>query len=114
MSRASPRRNRPCARKCGSRSALAQRVAATFGGRCRIVADALAAAPDVVLFAGDPARVLAVRQALAASDGPLVPVLCVDANSSGDLLRLVWERTLTINTAASGGNATLLSLTESE
>jgi RHH-type proline utilization regulon transcriptional repressor/proline dehydrogenase/delta 1-pyrroline-5-carboxylate dehydrogenase len=95
-----------------SRSALAQQIAAPFGGRCRVVADALAAAPDAVLFAGAEARQLEIRQILAASDGPLVPVLCVDSDASGDLLRLVWERTLTINTAASGGNATLLSLAE--
>ena len=81
-------------------------------GRCRIVADALSGAPDAVLFAGSEARALEIRQALAASDGPIVPVLHVDTERPADTLRLVWERTLTINTTASGGNASLLSLAE--
>jgi RHH-type transcriptional regulator, proline utilization regulon repressor / proline dehydrogenase / delta 1-pyrroline-5-carboxylate dehydrogenase len=97
-----------------SRSAVAERVASALGERCRIVADALAAAPDAVLFAGSPERARAIRQALAASDGPIVPMLTVDAERPGDAMRLVWERTLTINTTASGGNATLLSLAEAE
>jgi RHH-type proline utilization regulon transcriptional repressor/proline dehydrogenase/delta 1-pyrroline-5-carboxylate dehydrogenase len=95
-----------------SRSAPAERVAAALGERCRIVADALAAAPDAILFAGSPDRAVAIRQALAASDGPIVPLLTVDVDRPGDALRLAWERTVTINTTASGGNATLLSLAE--
>jgi delta 1-pyrroline-5-carboxylate dehydrogenase len=39
-------------------------------------------------------------------------MLIVDAQHPGDPMRLVWERTLTINTTASGGNASLLSLAE--
>ncbi len=96
-----------------SRSALAERIAATFDGRCRIVADALAGAPDAVLFAGAEERALAIRQAFAESDGPIVPVLRVDADRPGDAMRLVRECTVTINTTASGGNAMLLSLSES-
>jgi len=95
-----------------SRSALAERVAGDLGGRCRIVPDALAAAPDAVLFDGTEARALAIRQTLAASDGPIVPVLYVALDGEGDPMRLVRECTLTINTTASGGNATLLSLAE--
>ena len=75
--------------------------------------DALTAAPDAVLFAGTEERALAVRQALAASNGPIVPMLYVDLDRDGDPMRLVRESTLTINTTASGGNATLLSLAES-
>jgi len=97
-----------------SRSALAQKVATAFDGRCRIVDDALATAPDAVLFAGADERALAIRQALAASDGPIVPLLHVDAEQPGEAMRLVRECTVTVNTTASGGNATLLSLSESE
>jgi delta 1-pyrroline-5-carboxylate dehydrogenase len=39
-------------------------------------------------------------------------MLYVDAKRPGDALRLVCERTVTINTTASGGNASLLSLGE--
>jgi RHH-type proline utilization regulon transcriptional repressor/proline dehydrogenase/delta 1-pyrroline-5-carboxylate dehydrogenase len=94
------------------RSAVAERVAATFGGRCRLVADALLAAPDAILFAGGEAREREIRHALAASEGPIVPMLYVDGKRPGDAMRLVVERTLTINTTASGGNASLLSLAE--
>ena len=97
-----------------SRSAVAERVAAAAGGRCRIVPDALEAAPDAVLFAGAAQRAQEIRQALAARDGPIVPMLHVDRDRPGEPMRLVWERTLTINTTASGGNASLLSLAESE
>ncbi len=97
-----------------SRSAMAERVAAAMGGRCLIVDDALSAAPDAVLFAGAEQRALAIRQALADSDGPIVPLLRVDADRPGETMRLVRECTLTVNTTASGGNATLLSLSDSE
>jgi RHH-type proline utilization regulon transcriptional repressor/proline dehydrogenase/delta 1-pyrroline-5-carboxylate dehydrogenase len=95
-----------------TRSAAAERVAAAFGGHCRIVADALAAAPDAMLFAGGDIRAREIRQALAASEGPIVPMLYVDGEHPGDVMRLVCERTITINTTASGGNASLLSLAE--
>jgi RHH-type proline utilization regulon transcriptional repressor/proline dehydrogenase/delta 1-pyrroline-5-carboxylate dehydrogenase len=95
-----------------TRSPLTERVAADTSGRCEIVADALAAAPDAVLFAGGEEHALEIRQALAAADGPIVPMLIVDEHYPGDPMRLVSERTLTINTTASGGNASLLSLAE--
>ncbi len=97
-----------------TRSPLTQTVAADCEGRCKLVADALAAAPDAVLFAGGEARARAIRQALAAADGPIVPMLVVDQHHEGDPMRLVWERSLTINTTASGGNASLLSLAEDD
>lgn len=95
------------------RSPAAERLATEFGECCRMVTDALAAAPDAVLFAGDAKRALEIRQALAAREGPLVPMLYVDAHRPGDPMRLLRERTLTVNTTASGGNASLLSLAES-
>jgi RHH-type proline utilization regulon transcriptional repressor/proline dehydrogenase/delta 1-pyrroline-5-carboxylate dehydrogenase len=72
----------------------------------------VAADPDAVLFAGSDARALEIRQALAAREGPIVPLLRVDSTHPGDPMRLVRERTVTINTTASGGNASLLSLAE--
>ncbi len=95
-----------------ARSDPAERIAAQAGGRCEIVTDALTSAPDVILFAGSDERALELRQMLADREGPIVPLLRVDANRPGDPLRLVCERTLTINTTASGGNASLLSLSE--
>ena len=95
-----------------TRSPLTQAIAADCEGRWKLVADALAAAPDAVLFAGGEERARAIRQALAAADGPIVPMLMVDQHHPGDPMRLVCERSLTINTTASGGNASLLSLAE--
>jgi len=66
-----------------------------------------------VLVAGAADRVQALRVGVAARDGPLVPVVAAGPDGY-DLWRLVSERTLTVNTTASGGNASLLSLAEEE
>jgi len=96
------------------------------GTAVEVAADPLAARPDAVLVDAAPERVAAIRTALAQGTGPLVPVLERSTADSAtarpgeplrrsyDTLRLVAERTLTINTTASGGNASLLSLEESE
>jgi RHH-type proline utilization regulon transcriptional repressor/proline dehydrogenase/delta 1-pyrroline-5-carboxylate dehydrogenase len=76
------------------------------------VDDPLAAAPDVALFGHDLERAHELRRRLAESDGPIVPLVGADAAGRYDASRLVTERTVTINTTASGGNASLLSLTE--
>ena len=95
------------------RTAAGERVRGVVGPMCELVDDVLAAAPDAVLVAGSTADVRALRIAVAAGDGPLVPV--VAAGPAGyDPWRLVAERTLTVNTTASGGNASLLSLAEEE
>jgi RHH-type proline utilization regulon transcriptional repressor/proline dehydrogenase/delta 1-pyrroline-5-carboxylate dehydrogenase len=94
------------------RSALAERLAEQAGARCEIAPDPLAADPDAVLFAGGPDRALEIRQTLAEREGPIVPLLIVDGEREADPLRLLRERTLTVNTTASGGNASLLSLAE--
>jgi RHH-type proline utilization regulon transcriptional repressor/proline dehydrogenase/delta 1-pyrroline-5-carboxylate dehydrogenase len=94
-------------------SAAAGPVCAETGGACAMVADPLAAAPDALLFAGADDDAAALRKELAAQDGPLVPLL-VAHDGAYDAMRLVSERTVTINTTASGGNASLLSLEEEE
>jgi RHH-type proline utilization regulon transcriptional repressor/proline dehydrogenase/delta 1-pyrroline-5-carboxylate dehydrogenase len=68
---------------------------------------------DVVLFAGSRESLAAVRVRLAGHDGPIVPVV-VSRDGTYDRMRIVTEQTSTINTTASGGNASLLSLEESE
>ncbi|MBF9035568.1 hypothetical protein HKCCE2091_15075, partial [Rhodobacterales bacterium HKCCE2091] len=63
------------------------------------------AAPlDAVIWWGDAETARALRIALAARDGALVP-LVTEADPAP---RLVLERHLCIDTTASGGNATLL------
>ena len=89
-----------------------RRRASRLGVPCELVADVLAAPLDAVLFAGSEERARQARLALAAREGPIVPLIRVDAQHPGDPLRLLSERTISINTAASGGNASLLSLME--
>jgi RHH-type transcriptional regulator, proline utilization regulon repressor / proline dehydrogenase / delta 1-pyrroline-5-carboxylate dehydrogenase len=88
------------------------RAASQSGVRCEFVDDPIGAKPDVVLFAGSEERARELRQVLVRQDGPIVPIVRVDADHPGDPLRLLSERSLSINTTASGGNASLLSLSE--
>ncbi|MGQ7844279.1 bifunctional proline dehydrogenase/L-glutamate gamma-semialdehyde dehydrogenase PutA [Granulosicoccus sp. 3-233] len=55
----------------------------------------------------DPAVLLAIRQQLAASNGPLLPLV----NSVDDSSRFLLERHICIDTTAAGGNASLLGST---
>jgi RHH-type proline utilization regulon transcriptional repressor/proline dehydrogenase/delta 1-pyrroline-5-carboxylate dehydrogenase len=57
-------------------------------------------------------RLRKVRAELAESPQAIVPIVISTGNGEGDWMRLVVERTLTVNTAAAGGNAALLSLSE--
>jgi RHH-type proline utilization regulon transcriptional repressor/proline dehydrogenase/delta 1-pyrroline-5-carboxylate dehydrogenase len=78
-----------------------------------VAVDAVQPRPDAVLFAGTAEEAARLRIDLASGDGPIVPV--IERRDGGyDSTRLVVERTLTINTTASGGNASLLSLEEGE
>jgi RHH-type proline utilization regulon transcriptional repressor/proline dehydrogenase/delta 1-pyrroline-5-carboxylate dehydrogenase len=95
-----------------ARSGAGERLCADYGARCAVVDDPLAALPDAVLAACDAQSARAIRSRLAERDGPIVPVIYPDRSGHYDALRLVRERTLTINTTASGGNASLLSLDE--
>ena len=66
-----------------------------------------------LLFAGSAEDAARLRTDLASDEGPIVPV--IERRDGGyDATRLVAERTLTVNTTASGGNASLLSLEEGE
>jgi RHH-type transcriptional regulator, proline utilization regulon repressor / proline dehydrogenase / delta 1-pyrroline-5-carboxylate dehydrogenase len=60
----------------------------------------------VAAVCATPALAPAVHRALAARCGAIVPL--IDGPAAGELYRLVAEQTLTVNTAAAGGNAALL------
>ncbi len=92
-------------------TAAGRQVLAMRDIRAELVADPIAAGPDVVLFAGSADAAHALRQKLAALPGALVPMISAK-DGAYDAARLVSERTITINTTASGGNASLLSLAE--
>ena len=61
-----------------------------------------------LLFDGPDAEADEWRRKLAARDGPIVPL--VRPHPRYDLTRLVVERCVSINTAAAGGNASLLAI----
>ncbi|MBI4725089.1 MAG: trifunctional transcriptional regulator/proline dehydrogenase/L-glutamate gamma-semialdehyde dehydrogenase, partial [Rhodomicrobium sp.] len=65
------------------------------------------AAFDAVMVS-DQARVGEVLRALAARPGPIVQAVCGSPEFS--LFRLVKEKTISINTAAAGGNASLMTI----
>ncbi len=69
------------------------------------------AACVAVLAEGEAEALAAIRRELAARDGALVPVIGPDpASGRYPLHRLCGERVLTVNTAAAGGNAALMTL----
>ncbi|AYH29572.1 trifunctional transcriptional regulator/proline dehydrogenase/L-glutamate gamma-semialdehyde dehydrogenase [Pectobacterium parmentieri] len=64
-----------------------------------------------VIYHGDADRLRQISEALAERDGPVIPLL---GYAQGDihvqLERLLSERSLSINTAAAGGNASLMTI----
>jgi RHH-type proline utilization regulon transcriptional repressor/proline dehydrogenase/delta 1-pyrroline-5-carboxylate dehydrogenase len=67
---------------------------------------------DVVLLDPDFPGARDIRRRLSRAAGKIVPILLPDPAGHYDWHRLVIERTVTINTAAAGGNTALLSLSE--
>ena len=66
---------------------------------------------DAVLHAGPEDSLRAVLSSLAARRGPIVGVTQLDAAGAEIALeRLVIERSLSVNTAAAGGNASLMTI----
>ena len=95
------------------RDAAASRVRASLGDARVVVADELdPSAVDAVLLDVDENDARRVRGVFAAAPGRIVPIIVPDADGRYDWTRLVVERTVTVNTAAAGGNAALLSLAE--
>ena len=66
---------------------------------------------DAVLFAGDADRLAALRRQVAERPGIILPVVTEAELTQGiGLERLMVERSLSINTAAAGGNASLMTI----
>ncbi|WP_408642941.1 trifunctional transcriptional regulator/proline dehydrogenase/L-glutamate gamma-semialdehyde dehydrogenase [Acidovorax bellezanensis] len=66
---------------------------------------------DVALHQGSPADLLATAALLARRDGPIVNLRCFAPGSAGAPLEaLVMERAVSTNTAAAGGNASLMTI----
>ncbi|HEY5301884.1 MAG TPA: aldehyde dehydrogenase family protein, partial [Acetobacteraceae bacterium] len=88
-------------------AALSRQMRAVLatGNRVLVDADRSTASFDAVLFEGDADTLRALNRQLAARDGPIVP-----AYLGLPLEWLVRERSISTNTAAAGGNATLMSI----
>jgi RHH-type proline utilization regulon transcriptional repressor/proline dehydrogenase/delta 1-pyrroline-5-carboxylate dehydrogenase len=66
---------------------------------------------DLVLHHGDAASRIALAQRIAGRAGPIVGIVALDAGSADiPLQRLLVERSISINTAAAGGNASLMTI----
>jgi RHH-type proline utilization regulon transcriptional repressor/proline dehydrogenase/delta 1-pyrroline-5-carboxylate dehydrogenase len=78
--------------------------------RVAVVTDHRAAAFDAVLFDGEDDALLALQQELAARDGPIVTLYRGRAGEPYRLDGLVRERSISTNTAAAGGNASLMTI----
>jgi RHH-type proline utilization regulon transcriptional repressor/proline dehydrogenase/delta 1-pyrroline-5-carboxylate dehydrogenase len=94
-------------------SALRDRLPADVRERVALAQDwtADAVAFDAVLHAGPPDHLQAVLATLAARSGALIGVTPWSATTDAlPLHRLVIERSLSLNTAAAGGNASLMSV----
>jgi RHH-type proline utilization regulon transcriptional repressor/proline dehydrogenase/delta 1-pyrroline-5-carboxylate dehydrogenase len=87
-----------------------------------IVADRISFAPieaatdlRAVLFDGDPEGLRALNRRLAQREGPILAVVAItpDGLAAGDdydLNFLLEERSISTNTAAAGGNASLMTI----
>ncbi|HFZ8995327.1 TPA: trifunctional transcriptional regulator/proline dehydrogenase/L-glutamate gamma-semialdehyde dehydrogenase [Citrobacter freundii] len=92
---------------------LAKRLPAAVAGRIRFAGtEKLLAQPfDAVIFHGDSDQLRTVCEAVAARDGAIVSVQGFARGETHILLeRLYLERSLSVNTAAAGGNASLMTI----
>jgi RHH-type proline utilization regulon transcriptional repressor/proline dehydrogenase/delta 1-pyrroline-5-carboxylate dehydrogenase len=92
---------------------LLQRLPALVQAAITLVTDWQHAEVELgaVVLHGDAAARLSTAQALAKRDGAIIPLITLDQESSGlPLERLVIERAISTNTAAAGGNASLMVL----
>lgn len=85
---------------------IRQSLPESLQARCRSSEDLLAEPIDLLLFAGEAALAVLWRTRLAERPGPIVPLLTPPYRAE----RLIHERSLSINTAAVGGNASLMTL----
>jgi RHH-type transcriptional regulator, proline utilization regulon repressor / proline dehydrogenase / delta 1-pyrroline-5-carboxylate dehydrogenase len=84
-------------------------VAAEYGGAIELVSGGDLPNGDVALFEGSDDELRVVSRALARRAGPIVP-LYRRGPTGYPLEFLVSERTVSHNTAAAGGNASLMSI----
>ncbi|AOG25302.1 trifunctional transcriptional regulator/proline dehydrogenase/L-glutamate gamma-semialdehyde dehydrogenase [Acidovorax sp. RAC01] len=98
----------------GERAALRSRLPVAVQAQVTLqdnVLESGSAALDAVLHHGDAASLQTVCQALARRAGPIVTVTSLAPGATDvPLERLLMERALSVNTAAAGGNASLMTI----
>lgn len=67
---------------------------------------------DAVLHHGNREEIFSLQQEIASRSGAIVGITHVEPNESIPLERLVIERAISVNTAAAGGNASLMTMTD--
>ena len=85
----------------------AHQESAAHAAGCSLTENSAHAAAVLTDATGE--ALIALRRMLAAQDGPIVPVITPLVDGSYPVWRLLQERSLSINTAAAGGNAALMS-----
>ena len=63
---------------------------------------------DIILFSGDAATLQTINRSLSAIEGPIVPLVVARADGSFPLEVLIREHSVSVNTTAAGGNASLM------
>jgi RHH-type transcriptional regulator, proline utilization regulon repressor / proline dehydrogenase / delta 1-pyrroline-5-carboxylate dehydrogenase len=96
-----------------ARAALAE-LPAPLRSRVKLVADAMAVPMDAALIHGDAAAVAALSVSLARRSGAIVGLQAAPPGARGGrtfvIERLLAERSVSVNTAAAGGNASLMTI----
>lgn len=67
---------------------------------------------DAVLHHGNREEIFSLQQEIATRSGAIVGITHVEPNETIPLERLVIERAISVNTAAAGGNASLMTMTD--
>ncbi|MDU6286857.1 MAG: trifunctional transcriptional regulator/proline dehydrogenase/L-glutamate gamma-semialdehyde dehydrogenase, partial [Acinetobacter sp.] len=67
---------------------------------------------DAVLHHGNREEIFSLQQEVAKRSGAIVGITHVEPNEAIPLERLVIERAISVNTAAAGGNASLMTMTD--
>jgi RHH-type proline utilization regulon transcriptional repressor/proline dehydrogenase/delta 1-pyrroline-5-carboxylate dehydrogenase len=88
----------------------ARQLAAILPDHVQLESDPAHAEPlNALLFSGSPVVAEQWRRRLAERDGALIPLIITEGDEV-DMQRLVVERALSVNNAAAGGNASLMTM----
>ena len=88
-----------------------QTMPKAVAARFKVIQDIESGEFDAVLHHGDAAELIDLQKRIAARKGPIVGITHLNSgNHDIPVERLVLERAISINTAAAGGNASLMTM----